>query len=64
MDHTKSTCPACRSPRVVSVTRDAPGLELAEHEHWLISTDNPIGEGDPDWHCHACGYEWIKPLIR
>lgn len=62
MDQTKSVCPACGSTRTVPATRDAPGIDLAEleREHWLILAGGPVGEDDPDWHCHACGYEWIE----
>ena len=44
---------------MVRVAWDVSGSEFAELE-W---EDGVIlaGENDPDWHCRACGYEWIEP---
>lgn len=59
MSPTEVTCPACGSSQVVPIIWDTSGAEFAELE-W---EDGVIlaGENDPDWHCCACGYEWIEP---
>ena len=59
----KATCPACGAPCVISMMQDMPGLEVAEleREQWVTLAGSLVGENDPDWHCRACGYEWIEP---
>ena len=44
---------------MVPVAWDMLGSEFAElgWEGGVILA----GEDDPDWHCRACGYEWIEP---
>ena len=63
MGRIEATCPACGSPRVISVVQDMPGLEVAEleRERWEILAGRLVGEDDPDRRCRACGYEWIEP---
>ena len=59
MDRTEAICPACGSSHVVPVVWDLSGSEFAELE-WEDGV-TLAGENDPDWHCRACGYEWIEP---
>ncbi len=62
MDRIEATCPACGSSHTIGIVRDMPGLELPEleRERWVVLAGSLIGENDPDWHCRACGYEWIE----
>ena len=53
-------CPKCKSQEVIPIIYGLPGLDLAEKES---NGEVKLGgclviEGNPEWHCKNCGYEW------
>lgn len=53
-------CPHCGSQRCVPVAYGLPGIDLqAEAERGdVILGGCVIWEGQPDWACTVCGFEW------
>lgn len=54
-------CPQCRSVQIIPILYGLPGAELGlqQDEGKLKLGGCCIAPESPNWHCKACGHEWI-----
>lgn len=62
MDSTRPDCPQCGESDVAEILYGLPDdteeLSRELQARRVILGACVIDDGDPQWHCNACGFEW------